>query len=33
MALIKVADERMYENKRAQRRSRPHAAGARIESR
>ena len=27
MALIKVADERMYENKRAQRRSLPHSSG------
>jgi diguanylate cyclase (GGDEF)-like protein len=30
MALIKVADGRMYENKRAQRRNRPHAAPARA---
>jgi diguanylate cyclase (GGDEF)-like protein len=30
MGLIKVADERMYENKRAQRRNRPHAPSARA---
>jgi diguanylate cyclase (GGDEF)-like protein len=30
MALIKVADERMYENKRAQRRNRPHSSPARA---
>ena len=30
MGLIKVADERMYENKRAQRRNRAHAMPARA---
>ena len=30
MALIKVADERMYENKRAQRRNRAHTPPARA---
>ena len=30
MALIKVADERMYENKRAQRRNRAHAVSVRA---
>ena len=30
MALIKVADERMYENKRAHRRNRPQTQPARV---